>query len=255
VRARALAALAAWIASAAAVAGCGGAGPQEIPPLVERSVGTGPHQLWVFQEKGREPKSVVVFLHGLGGTSEDTPVNHLAWLRHLARRGSMVVFPRYERYPGDALAPRFLLETLGGLARSTNVSQKPVLLLGYSRGGGLAVTYSTIASAAGLEPSIVVGLFPAINDRQLDPAGTSPGTRFVFLVGDRDEVVGARGATTLRRWLLTNGYPRNLVSIKTIRSSPEFTASHLSALDATPAARRALWAPVDRLVDEARAAP
>jgi len=250
VRGRALAVLGVSIL-AAAVAGCGG-GRHNVPPLVERSVGTGPHQLWVFQEKGREPKSVVVFLHGLGGASEETPVNHLAWLRHLARRGNMVVFPRYERYPGDALAPQFLLETLGGLARSTNVAEKPFLLLGYSRGGGLAVTYSAIAAAAGLEPGTVVGLFPGINDKQLDPHGAAPGTRYVFFVGDRDEVVGSRGASALRRWLLANGYPKKLISVETIRSNPEFTASHLSALEATPAAQKALWAPVDRLVDDLR---
>jgi acetyl esterase/lipase len=251
VRGRAVALLGASLV-AAATTGCG-AGGSSPPPLVERSVGTGPHQLWVFQEKGREPKSLVVFLHGLGGPSEDTPVNHLDWLRHLARQGSMVVFPRYERYPGDTLAPQYLLETLGSLAQSTNAAEKPILVLGYSRGGGLGVTYSTIAAAAGLEPRIVVGLFPAINDRQLDPAGAAPGTRYVFLVGDRDEVVGARGATTLRRWLLANGYPSKLISIETIRSSPDFTASHLSALESTPAAQKALWVPVDRLVDEARA--
>jgi len=206
----------------------------------------------VFQEKGREPDSVVVFLHGLGGPTEDTPVNHLAWLRHLARRGSLVVFPRYERYPGDTLAPQYLLETLGGLASSTDLSKKPVILLGYSRGGGLAVTYTTVASAAGLEPKTVVGLYPAINDKQLDPHGTAPGTRFVFLVGDQDEVVGARGAAALQRWLVANGYPKELVSTRTIRSGAGFTASHLSALETTPAARNALWAPVDRLVDETR---
>ena len=238
----------------ALLAGCGEESRSAAPPLVERSVGTGAHQLWVFQEQGREPKSVVVFLHGLGGASEETPVNHLPWLRHLARRGNMVVFPRYERYPGDKLAPQFLLETLGELARTTNLTKKPTLLLGYSRGGGLAVTYSTIASAAGLEPRVVVGLFPGINDRQLDPGGTAPGTRFVFYVGDRDEIVGGRGADALRRWLLANGYPRRLVSVETIRSSPEFTASHLSALEDSPAAHEALWNRVDQLVEEMRAA-
>ena len=249
-RGNAVAVVGAAIISAAA-AGCGSSAHEALP-LVERSVGTGPHQLWVFQERGREPKSAVVFLHGLGGAAEETPLNHLPWLRHLARQGSIVVFPRYERYPGDRLAPQFLLETLAGLARSTNLGQKPLLLLGYSRGGGLAVTYSTVASAAGLEPKIVVGLFPGINDPQLDPQGTAPGTRFVFYVGDRDDVVAGRGANALRRWLLANGYPKRLVSVETVHSNSGFTASHLSALDETPGAQRALWAPVDRLVAETR---
>jgi hypothetical protein len=164
----------------------------------------------------------------------------------------MVIFPRYERYPGDPLAPQFLLETLGGIAGSTGAADRPVLLLGYSRGGGLAVTYATVAAAAGLEPDLVVGLYPAINDRQLDPGGLSPGTRFVFLVGDRDEVVGGRGADALRRWLATNGYPRALVSVRTVASGQGFEATHLSALEDTAAARKALWAPVDRLVEEIR---
>lgn len=235
----------------AALAGCGDT-TRRTEPLVERTVGTGSHQVWVFQQKGLAPKSVVVFLHGLGGAAEDTPVNHLPWLRHLARRGSMVIYPRYERYPGDPLAPRYLLETMSGLAQSTNLGEQPLLLLGYSRGGGLAVTYSTVASIAGLEPRIVVGLYPAINDRQLDPGGTAPSTRFVFLVGDQDEVVAGRGADALRRWLLANGYPRRLVSVQQIRSTAEFTATHLSALENTPGARAALWEPVDQLIEEIR---
>lgn len=167
----------------------------------------------------------------------------------------MVIYPRYERYPGDPFAPQFLLETMGGLARSTNLREKPLLLIGYSRGGGLAVTYSTVATIAGLEPKIVVGLFPGINDRQLDPGGMVAGTRFVFLVGDRDEVVGGHGADALRRWLLANGYPKRLVSVTKITSTDEFNATHLSALEDSAGAQEALWKPVDRLVEETRNAP
>ena len=232
------------------VAGCGG--DSKLARVVERSAGSGARQVWTFQQDGVEPRSVVVFLHGLGGPSEDTPVDHRAWLRHLAAEGSAVVFPRYERYPGDPLAPQFLLATLRAIAQQTDLDEKPLLLLGYARGGGLAVTYATVASAAGMEPRVVVGLFPGINDRQLDPAGTVPGTRFVFYVGDQDEVVGNRGATALRRWLLANDYPTELVSLVTVRSTEGYQATHLSALEDTAGVHTALWDPIDRLVDGIR---
>lgn len=58
-----------------ALAGCGKTQPPAL--LVERTFGTGSHQVWVFQQKGLAPKSVVVFLHGLGSAAEETPVNHL----------------------------------------------------------------------------------------------------------------------------------------------------------------------------------
>ena len=238
---------------AAALAGCGGNRTASSPPLVERTFGTGAHQVWVYQEKDRSPRDLVVFLHGLGGPTEDTPANHLAWLRHLAHQGSMVVYPRYERYPGDPQAPRLLVETMTALSRSADLSGIPFVLIGYSRGGGLAVTYSTVASVTGLEPDVVVGLYPAINDRQLDPGGLAAGTRFVFLVGDRDEVVGRRGAEALRRWLTTNSYPKELITVSTVASSPEFEATHLSVLEDSAGARKALWEPVDRLVENVRA--
>jgi acetyl esterase/lipase len=222
-------------------------------PVVQQTVGSGATQVWVFRRAGLEPRSVVVFLHGLGDAAEGTPEHHLPWLRHLAAKGSTVVFPRYERYPGDPLAPQFLLRVMQALARDTDLDEKPLLLLGYSRGGGLAVAYSTVAGAAGMVPRTVVGVFPAVNDRQLDPAGTAPGTRFVFYVGERDTVVAGRGADALRRWLLANGYPRGLVRVSRVRATASFSATHLAPIREPAGARAALWAPVDRLVAEVRA--
>src|SRR5262245_20707273 len=94
---------------AAAAAGCGSqtaATPTPAGhPIVERSYGKGADQVWSFRRRGREPKAVVVFLHGLYDRTETTPINHLPFLRHLAGRDYAVLFPRYETVPGRGQAP------------------------------------------------------------------------------------------------------------------------------------------------------
>ncbi len=81
---------------ALALAGCGGARHAAAPQVhVEGPYGKGADQVWLVRPTG-PIRSVVVFLHGMGGEIEDTPANHVPWLLHLARRGSAVIYPRYE---------------------------------------------------------------------------------------------------------------------------------------------------------------
>jgi hypothetical protein len=54
--------------------------------------------VWVYRTR-EQPRSVVIYLHGLEGPSEDRPDNHRPQLMHLARQGSAVIYPRYEVGP------------------------------------------------------------------------------------------------------------------------------------------------------------
>ena len=68
------------------------------PETLEPPVGTGADRAWVLRPEGT-PKSVVVFVHGLGGPQEILPTNHLPWLRHLVEQGNAVIYPAYETEP------------------------------------------------------------------------------------------------------------------------------------------------------------
>jgi dienelactone hydrolase len=232
------------------LAGCGGGGSSEPKQqaVVERSIGKGTHQVWLFEPKGDDPKSLVVFIHGRGDVTEDTPANHRPWLRHLAARGNAVLYPRYETIPGDARGLRFLFDALPPAAAEVEPKGLPVVLIGYSRGGGLAVDYTALHPQIGL-PRAVLAVFPILLDPKLDLRSIPPRVRFVFLVGDRDTQVGAGGAAELVQRLAAAGYPKRLMRAELVRSTGDFQATHLSVLEDSPGARRVFWARADRLIE------
>jgi len=233
----------------ALLAGCGGGSSERGQHgVVERSIGKGTHQVWLFEPKGDEPKSLVVFIHGRGDVTEDTPANHRPWLRHLAARGNAVLYPRYETIPGDARGLRFLFDALPPAAAQVEPKGLPVVLIGYSRGGGLAVDYTALHPQIGL-PRAVLAVFPILLDPKLDLRSIPPRVRFVFLVGDRDTQVGAGGAAELLQRLAAAGYPKRLLRAELVRSRGAFQATHLSVLENSPGARRAFWARADSLIE------
>jgi dienelactone hydrolase len=229
------------------LAGCGATKPDPKPPsVIEHSIGRGAHQVWLFEPSGREPQALVVFIHGRGGAREDTPYYHRPWLRHLALRGNAVLYPRYETIPGDARGLRFMYDALppatAGLPKGL-----PIVLIGYSRGGGMAVDYTALAPKIGA-PRGVLAVFPILLDLRLNLRSIPPAVRFLFLVGDRDTQVGAGGTRDLVQQLLAAGYPRRLLRAELVRSQGDFQATHLSVLENSPGARRAFWARADRLI-------
>jgi len=242
-----------------ALAACGGGSSDKAsaPPLpadssssvVERAYGSGPGQVWVFRPKSGAPKSLVVFFHGLGDQKETTPYHHRPWLRHLAAEGNIVFYPRYEKYPG---APGALKNAIGGIRtamdKATLKKPIPVVVIGYSRGAGLGFDYTAIAPVVGPTPKAVLEVFPAMQDPPLDLRGIQRGTRFVFLVGEDDAVVGNAGAEILMKQLDRFHYPRRLVKAELVKTRTGFLASHLSVLETTPQAKAAFWDRADRLI-------
>ncbi len=241
------------VAAVLALAACGGGGgaKQATAAVAEHGYGTGSGQVWVFEPVGRTPRALVVFFHGLGDQAETTPSHHRPWLRHLAAKGDVVFYPRFEEYPGAPGALRHAIEGIRtAMARTRLPRAVPVVVIGYSRGGGLGFDYTAIAPVVGPTPKAVLAVFPAMQDQRLDLRGIQPGTRFVFLVGDEDSVVGEIGAQVLVAQLESAGYPAKLIRTETVRSGNGFVATHLSVLETTPGARKAFWDRADRLIDE-----
>jgi predicted esterase len=234
--------------------GCGSSSATSSPPRVglHGPFGKGADQVWIFEPRGR-PRSVVVFIHGLG-RGELTPANHRPWLEHLATRGSVVLYPRYEQRLGG---PDAVLHVLAGVRialRRLHTGRLPHVAIGYSRGGEIVVDYAALARGAGLAPAAVLSVFPGTvdpADPALDLRALDPRTRLTILLGDRDEVVDGAGGRQLLARLASAGFPAHRISLVVVHSRPGFVVTHTAPLEITPAAKAAFWARADRIVASA----
>jgi len=114
-----------------ALAGCGGGKSDELSKATsEGPIGKGSSGVWLYRPAGK-PKNVVVYFHGQGGPKEATPENHLPWINHLVKRGSIVVYPRYEMaYEADPM--QYIVDGVKAAERKVDVKGLPVLAIGYS---------------------------------------------------------------------------------------------------------------------------
>jgi hypothetical protein len=241
------------LALVAALSGCGGGKSDALSHSTsEGPIGKGSSGVWLYRPAGK-PKDVVVYFHGQGGPTETTPANHLPWIKHLVKRGSIVIYPRYETaYEADPM--QFIATGVKAAEKKVDVKDLPVLAIGYSRGGAIAVEYGAAASRNDLPPpDWILSVFPAPygNMKNLIDLGNLPHfTELVILVGDKDQVVGNAGAVLLGRRLQRGGFPGENIQVEQILSHGAFTADHFAPMDTSKAAQQAFWAPADRILDE-----
>src|SRR5436190_4510423 len=223
----------ALLAAALALAGCGGSGAT---PTIEGPYGKGRDQIWLVRARGK-PRAVVAMLHGLGRNSGLT---FQPWLLHLAAEGDDVIYPRYEQPPPDPKARDGVVEGVrAGLARLDR-PHVPLVLVGHSRGGRLAVE-----AAAYLKPALAIAIFPGLINPAFEPPTDfkrlPSSTKLWLLVGDRDRSVGNARAIELFERLRAFDFPRANINGSVIHSTNTFTADHLAPLRSDAATRRVLW--------------
>ena len=208
----------------------------------------------------RPVRSVVVFGHGWK-LAPPSPAHSWVgqfrpWLDHLAAGGSAVIFPRYQLGVGDPQdAPR-ALEFANAIHTGYAVLGRPkvpIVAVGYSFGASLAFYYSANAAAWRLPPpSAVQAVFPG----GMIPGAPLPAlnrtVRVLIKVGDADTEAGTAGANAFWSWLAT--HPSSRKRYQVVRSSPGLAATHAAPKSASAAAQRTFWAPLDRLIAEARTA-
>jgi predicted esterase len=232
-----------WASSAVLLVAAAGCGDSKWQPEFT-STGVGKDQYWVVQPQG-DPKAVVVFLHGLG---QDSGEQLEPWQAHLAEEGYAVVYPRYESPPPDPQARNNIVGAVGRALGDLGRPDVPLVLMGHSRGGRLAVE-----AAAFLNPRLVIAIFPGQINPSFEPATNFkliPKTTDIYLlVGDRDKSVGNTGAIELDDRLLAFGFPAARIHGGVIHSTNGFVADHGSVYTLSDAGKRAIWDRVDRLIE------
>jgi len=201
-------------------AGPGGA-DYSAAQVVKRAVGHASAPTYVFHAAGQasEPRPVVVVLHSWGAAN---PQFYGGWIEHLARKGNLVLFPRFQDVnrtrPADAtaLAAGLVKDALASLANDPEA--RPDLqrfaYLGHLAGAAIAVNLAAGAAEDGLpEPKLIFAVMPggiASDDKgrgiQLEDLSTiNSSTLLIAMSGDRDSIPTDRAARRLLKE--TTGIP------------------------------------------------
>ena len=235
------------------LAGCGGSGNGRGPTAaLAPPVGTGADRAWVLKPDGT-PKSVVVFVHGLGGPGEIPPTNHLPWLRHLVAQGNAVIYPADEVQPGGTKAVAHILAGVRNGMHELGDPRLPLAGIGYSRGGRLVVEWAALQRPP---PAAILSVFPSQINPLMEPAidlgKLDHHMQLELLVGDSDQAVGNGGAAEMLDRLLNFGFPQQNIHAAVVHSTPDLVADHFAPLQVNADARRLFWVPGDQIVDIAR---
>lgn len=209
-------ALTAWLVPAA-VAGQaprppeqpkGGPGGSDYPHarVVTNVYGQGVAQYWLLEPAEPRPEAAPLIVFNHGWLAMD-PLIYRGWLHHLARRGNLVVFPRYQAH---ALTPpwEFARNALGAVRSAIEELKRPgharpdlekFAIVGHSAGGAISADMAALAAAEKLPvPRAVMIVQPGRGLRGSDPpffpaadASRVPReTLWLVVVGDEDRVVG-----------------------------------------------------------------
>jgi dienelactone hydrolase len=181
--------------------GPGGA-DYRIAEVVKRSTGLASNGSFVFHgsDTPKEARPVVVFLHSWGGVN---PSLYGGWIEHLARKGYLVLFPRFQEVnrsrPADATekAETLVREALEGLAEdpAARPDKARVAYIGHSAGVAIALNLAAGTRDTGLPaPKLIFGLMPGgiastEKDKGIllrDLSAIEPSTLLIAMSGDRD---------------------------------------------------------------------
>jgi len=167
--------------------------------------GSGADQYWIFEPAEPVPASapVVAFYHGWGGI---WPPGYGGFLFHLARKGFIVIFPRYQE-SWAALPLQSRDSALDAVKNALDELQSgghvaPELdrfgVCGHSFGGAISAATGVLYEQYGLpRPGVIVAIEPGAMAWCL-PGGSyvwgdlsllDPGTFLVVMVGEDDSVV------------------------------------------------------------------
>jgi Esterase/lipase len=189
--------------------GPGGA-DYKIADVIKTGTGTVSSGSFVFygNETPAEPRPVVVFFHSWGAVN---PGLYGGFIDHLARKGYLVIFPRFQEVnrsrPANAtdLAEALIRDGLAHLAsdQKARPDLNRVAFIGHS--AGVPIAFNVAAGVAESDvpaPKLIFGLMPggiASNEKERgimlrDLSSVDPSTLIIAMSGDRDHLPSDRAA-------------------------------------------------------------
>jgi pimeloyl-ACP methyl ester carboxylesterase len=223
--------------------------------MTEDSVGKGGTKAWFFEPKDPKPDSapVVVLLHGWGSWG---PVVYKRWIKHLVRRGNIVIHPKYQSShvtPPIEMTDNAIAGIRAALAELDKAGHvKPdrtkVAVVGHSLGAVIAANLAARAQANKLpQPKTVMCIQPGdpkyarFGQRAKDQLGVEfvsimadyakipKGTLMLVLVGDADKVVADDTAKLM--WKAVAHLPaadRDYITVVSdLRGKPKLKTLHI----------------------------
>ena len=196
---------------------------------------------WLYEPNNPTPDSanVVVFIHGLGETN---PKLYGAFIKHLVRKGNIVIYPRYQKDLNTSNTT-FNDSCAKGIQRALDTIQQAghvkgrienYFILGHSVGGVLTANMTMLHAQYGLpKPLTAFSMQPGaatflMNDYSAFPADV----KYLIAVGTEDIIVGTAPGTTL--YNQTVNVPtshKNLITQHTdSHGSPASDATHFAPL-------------------------
>ncbi len=220
-------------------------------------VGTAPTGYWLFsplRDASSDPLPVVVFLHGFSAVDPD---GYRAWIDHIVRRGTVLIYPDYQTdeltqtssadYQPNAIAGITAAVSHLGSGSVGPVDLTAIAIVGHSLGGVLALNIAAVArehelpavaAVLSVEPGGCAecgGISRLIGLPFADLSGVGPETRVIVMVGEDDQVVSDHGARTA--WNLLTNVPadhRDFVRMHSDhRGSHALIADHYAPLAAS----------------------
>lgn len=162
-----------------------------------------PDGYWLFEPASPRPDSanVILFVHGYGGYN---PMIYGSWVKHLVRKGNIVIYPRYQRNMVLPRPNRFskhvaraILDAKAELENGTHIIPKweHLAMVGHSYGGviitDLAVNYEEFNIPKPEAAMICSSGTGWLRGGQLkDYSGIPEDLKLVIFISDNDLVTG-----------------------------------------------------------------
>jgi len=238
--------------------------------VLAREYGAGAQAYWLFEPAQPTPASapVIVFSHGWSAMN---PHAYGAWIEHLVKRGSIVVYPVYQdnlRTPPRDFTPNAIAAVKDAIQRLQKEPGhvKPELdkfaLAGHSMGGVLSANMAALWAEAGLpkpravmcvEPGKTWGVVKAIAITLEDLSRIPKETLLISVVGDNDNIAGSTDAKRIFREStqipLEN---KNFVTlVSDAHGQPALRANHFAPVLSNALNYYGTWKLLDALTDAA----
>ena len=199
-----------------------------------------PQGYWLFEPAAPTPDSarVIVFLHGYSAIN---PMVFGGWIRHMVRKGHIVIYPRYQKnlvspsskayVENAAIAIREALSRLEA-AEGMYPIVEPFIIVGHSYGGVIAANLGIYYADWGLPPpkGLLIscpGTGPVFQGGWLPSyEGLAEDLRLLIIVGAKDRVVGEKVGRQIFETAVHTPRRNFIRMLPDGRGVPKITAGH-----------------------------